>query len=65
MHHLFPCVPQWLILLRPHLGVHVLVECSRHLYKGKTLFKKKKKRLGTHEKVSTDELRTYSFFLQC
>ena len=32
-HRLFPYIRQWLILFRLHLGVHVLIEFSRHLCK--------------------------------
>ena len=43
MHSLLSNAGQWLVLLGPHLHIHILVEFGRHFYKKETLIKKKKK----------------------
>ena len=40
MYPLLSDIGQRLVLLGPHLCIHVLVELGRHLYKDKTLVKK-------------------------
>ena len=65
----YPFLPdtgQRLVLLRPHLCIHILVELGHHFCKNKTLVKKKKKLKKSILTIShTDEINTYSFFLQC
>ena len=60
-HHLFPYIRQWLILFRPHLSVHVLVELSCHLCKRNEYKKKKKSVLNVRAALTSLRLTLFSF----
>ena len=65
MYPLLPDTGQRLVLLRPHLCIHVLIKLGRHICKDKTLVKKNMLKRKSILMIShAEEINTYSFFLQ-
>ena len=63
-HRFLDDVRQWLIFLRSHLHVHILIELGRHFCKKETLVKKKREEEKKMKRPSADEVNTYFFFPQ-
>ena len=61
MHSLLSDVGQWLVLLGPHLCIHILVELGRHFYKKKTLLKKKIQAYARGSILTSSILTLFSF----
>ena len=58
-HHPLPKVGKRIVLLGPHLGVHLLIEFHRQLCERETLVKKKERKENSRQ--LRYEINTYSF----